>query len=74
MHELSDIPSKAQPKQLEIESLKVVVKEKDQGLESTVANAYQVIQAMKRRGLAMDFAGVVAFRAREKYMQTLFAA
>lgn len=72
MHELSNLPSKSQSKHLELESSKLIVKDKEQELESSVNSAYQVIEAMKRRGLAFDFAGIMNFRCHEKYTQTLF--
>jgi hypothetical protein len=63
---------KPHAKLLEIESSKVVVRDRDQEHEASVQSSYQALEACKRRGLALDFAGVMSFGAHDKYVQTLF--
>ena len=72
MVELANMPSKSQPKILELESSKIVVKDKELDMESNVSSSYQVLEALKRRGLELDFASVMSFRSHERYVQTLF--
>ena len=67
------LTSKPQSKLLEIESSKVVVRDREQEHEASVQSAYQAIESFKRRGLALDFAGVMSFSQHEKYTQMLFA-
>ena len=63
---------KPHAKLLEIESSKVVIRDRDQEHEASVQSSYQALEACKRRGLALDFAGVMSFGAHDKYVQTLF--
>ena len=65
--------SKTQTKLLEVESSKIVVKDKDADIESNVQSSYQLLEAMKRRGLALDFAGVMSYTRHDKYVQLLFS-
>jgi len=65
--------NKAQTKLLEIESSKVVIKEKDADFESAVQFSYQALEAFKRRGLALEFAGVMSYTAHDQYVQMLFS-
>ena len=60
-------------KTLEIESSRIVVKEKDADVETTVQSSYQLLEALKRRGLALDFAGVMSYTRHDRYVQALFA-
>eukprot|EP00435_Cladocopium_sp_Y103_P046499 s2235_g13.t1 len=65
--------NKPQSKLLEVESSKIVVRDKESEHEAQVESSYQVLEALKRRGLALDFAGVMSFVHHEKYVQVLFA-
>ena len=70
LHELTS--SKQPDRLIEIESSKLVVKEKKEDLEVAAQSALQVQEALRRRGLALDFADVCTFAAHEKYLQLLF--
>ena len=65
--------NKTQTKLLEVEASKVVVKDKDAEIEASVQSSYQLLEALKRRGLALDFAGVMTFTRHDKYVQLLFS-
>ena len=65
--------NKPQSKLLEVESSKVVIRDKDADFESSVQSSYQALEAFKRRGLALDFANVMSFTSHDKYVQLLFA-
>eukprot|EP00435_Cladocopium_sp_Y103_P036102 s1002_g9.t1 len=65
--------NKPQSKLLEVESSKIVVRDKESEHEAQVQSSYQVLEALKRRGLALDFAGVMSFVHHERYVQVLFA-
>ena len=67
------VVNKGQAKLLEVESSRVVVKDKDAEFETNVQSSYQLLEALKRRGLAMDFAGVMNFTRHDKYVQMLFS-
>eukprot|EP00435_Cladocopium_sp_Y103_P030754 s2321_g7.t1 len=41
--------------------------------EAAVQSSYQAIEALKRRGLALEFAGVMSYVNHERYVQLLFA-
>ena len=60
-------------KLIEFEPSKIVLKDKDAEFEANVQSSYQVLEAMKRRGLALGFAGVMTFQRHDKYVQMLFA-
>lgn len=62
---------KPQSRLLEIESSKVVIKDRDE-LETSVQSSYQLLEALKRRGLALDFAGIMRFQYHERYVHALF--
>ena len=64
---------KNQSKLLEIESSKIVVKDKETDFEASVQSSYQALESLKRRGLALDFAGIMTFTKHDKYVQMLFA-
>ena len=51
--------NKPQSKLLEVESSKVVIRDKDAEFESSVESSCQALEAFKRRGLALDFANVM---------------
>ena len=65
--------SKTQTKLLEVESSKIIVKDKDAEIETNVQSSYQLLEALKRRGLALDFAGVMSYTRHDKYVQLLFS-
>ena len=65
--------NKPQSKLLEVESSKVVIRDKDAEFEASVQSSYQALEAFKRRGLALDFANVMSFTCHDKYVQLLFA-
>lgn len=65
--------NKPRSKLLEVESSKVVIRDKDAEFESSVQSSYQALEAFKRRGLALDFANVMSFTCHDKYVQLLFA-
>ena len=67
------VANKPHAKLIEFESSKIVLKDKDSDFEASVQSSYQVLEAMKRRGLALDFAGIMTFQRHDKYVQTLFA-
>lgn len=64
--------AKPQAKMLELEATKLVVREKDEA-EYAVQSSYQMLEALKRRGLSLEFAGVMSFRAHEMYISALFS-
>ena len=66
-------PGKNHSKLLEVESSKIVVKDKESDYEANVQSSYQALEALKRRGLALDFAGIMTFTKHDKYVQMLFA-
>ena len=51
----------------------MVVKDKDAQIEASVQSSYQLLEALKRRGLALDFAGVMSFTRHDRYVQLLFS-
>ena len=65
--------NKTQTKLLEVEASKVVIRDKDTEFESAVQSSYQALEAFKRRGLALEFAGVMSYTAHDRYVQLLFA-
>ena len=65
--------AKNHSKLLEVESSRIVVKDKEAEFESSVQSSYQLLEAMKRRGLALDFAGVMSYTRHDKYVQMLFS-
>ena len=70
LHELTS--TKQPDKILEVESSKLIVKERGGDLEIAAQSALQVQEALRRRGLALDFADICSFAIHEKYIQTLF--
>ena len=64
--------TKSTSKLLEIESSKVVVKDRESDFEASVQSSYQALESFKRRGLALDFAGVMSFTQHDRCVQLLF--
>ena len=60
-------------KLLEVEASKIVLKDKEMDHEASVQSSYQALESFKRRGLALDFAGVMTFARHDKYVQMLFS-
>lgn len=58
-------------KLLEVEASKIVLKDKEMEHEASVQSSYQALESFKRRGLALDFAGVMTFARHDKYVQML---
>jgi Fe2+ or Zn2+ uptake regulation protein len=46
---------------LKLKPQKVVVKDREHDHEMAVQSSYQALEAFKRRGLAMDFSGIMSF-------------
>eukprot|EP00435_Cladocopium_sp_Y103_P045636 s2855_g13.t1 len=67
------VSGQPQSKLLEVESSKVVVKDRELDHEATVQSSYQALEALKRRGLALEFAGVMSFTCHDRYVQLLFS-
>ena len=59
-------------KHLEIEASKIIVKDKETEHEASVQSSYQALESFKRRGLALDFAGIMSFAKHDRYVQLLF--
>lgn len=70
--ELTATSGKPVAKQLEVESSKVIIKDRDADIEVSVPSSYQVLEAFKRRGLALDMAGVMTYQNHDRYVQKLF--
>eukprot|EP00435_Cladocopium_sp_Y103_P047005 s2541_g13.t1 len=71
--ELTNSSTKQQTKLLEVEAAKIVLKDKESELETNVQSSYQALEAMKRRGLAFDFAGIMSYTKHDRYVQSLFS-
>ena len=71
VHELTSL--KAPDRMLDIEANKIVVKDKDEKLEVPAHTSLQVLEAMKRRGIALDFGDCMGFVEHDTYVQALFA-
>ena len=63
---------KTSSRQIELEANKLVVREQQDSTEA-MFTAMQVHEALRRRGLALAFAGVMSWNCREKYLAKLFA-
>ena len=50
-----------------------MLKDKEADHEVSVQSSYQALEAFKRRGLALDMAGVMTFQNHDRYVQKLFA-
>ena len=71
--ELTATSGKPVSKQLEVESSKVILRDKETDIEVSVQSSYQALEAFKRRGLALDMAGIMTFQDHDRYVQKLFA-
>ena len=60
-------------KQLSIDSDKLLVKEKRETPDQTTTSDLQILEALKRRGLALAFADIISWEAHERYLQMLFS-
>ena len=59
-------------KHLEVEASKIVIKDRETDHEAAVHSSYQALESFKRRGLALDFAGIMTFSKHDRYVQLLF--
>lgn len=71
MHELTT--QKSADRMLEIESNKIVIKDKDEGVEVAAHTSLQVLEALRRRGVAFEFADCMGYQQHERYVQALFS-
>ena len=71
MHEVTHQKSPA--KQVEIDSDKLVVREKNEVPDEAAHSALQVKEAMERRGIGLVFADLVTYTSYSKYITSLFA-
>lgn len=71
VHELTT--EKSVDRLVHIEASKLVLKEQDTNIEISASTSLQVLEALRRRGLAFEFAEVMSFDAHERYIQTLFS-
>ena len=71
MHEVTHQKSPA--KQVEIDSDKLIVREKNEVPDETAQSALQVKEALERRGIGLVFADLVTYTAYSKYLTSLFA-
>ena len=67
------VTSKLQTKMLEVESSKIIIRDREHDHETPVQSSYQALEALKRRGLAFDFAGIMSFSRHDRYVQLLFS-
>ncbi|CAE7785488.1 unnamed protein product [Symbiodinium sp. CCMP2592] len=70
MYEIQNV--KAQSKVLSLEEGKLAISEEKDLPEVTCGSALLLQEALKRRGIALQFAGVASFLAHEKYVLKLF--
>ena len=70
VHEITH--GKTPSKQVELEADKLVVKEKDAAPDMAAHTALQLQEALKRRGLAYQFAGALRFQQYDRYLTQLF--
>ena len=59
--------------QIELEANNLVVREQQDSTEAPMFAAMQVHEALRRRGLALAFSGVMSWNCHEKYLAKLFA-
>ena len=69
LHEVTH--SKQPTRQLELESDKLIIREKQEVPAENASSALQVKEALERRGLALVFADLVTHSAYTKYLSTL---
>lgn len=70
IHELTS--QKTTDRMLEIEANRVVVKDKDDPMEVPARTSLQVLEALRRRGVVLEYVDCVSFNQHEKYIQALF--
>jgi len=66
------VSTKTPAKHLEVEASKIVIKDLETDHEAAVQSSYQALESFKRRGLALDFAGIMTFSKHDRYVQLLF--
>ena len=71
VHELTNL--KAPDRMLDIEANKIIIKDKDEKIEAPAHTSLQVLEALKRRGIALEFGDCMGFLEHDKYVQALFA-
>ena len=71
MHEVTHQKSPA--KQVEIDSDKLVIREKSEVPDEAAHSALQVKEALERRGIGLVFADLVTYTSYSKYITALFA-
>ena len=71
MHEVTHL--KTPSKQVEIDSDKLIVREKNEVPDETAHSALQVKEALERRGIGLVFADLVTYTSYSKYLTALFA-
>ena len=71
MHEITHLKSPA--KQIEIDSDRLIVREKHEVPDEAAHSALQVKEALERRGIGLVFADMVTYTAYSKYLTALFA-
>ena len=59
-------------KQLSIDSDKLTIKEKQDLPDQTATGEMQVFEALRRRGIALDFANLLTWQVHERYLARLF--
>ena len=70
IHELTS--QKTTDRMLEIEANRVVVKDREDPMEVPAHTSLQVLEALRRRGVALEYADCMSFNQHEKYIQALF--
>jgi len=60
-------------KQIAIDSDKLTIKEKSDVPEQTASTEMQVFEALRRRGIALDFADLLTWQTHERYLSMLFS-
>ena len=71
MHEVTHQKSPA--KQVEIDSDKLVIREKSEVPDEAAHSALQVKEALERRGIGLVFADLITYTSYSKYLTALFA-
>lgn len=67
VHELTNL--KAPDRMLDIEANKIIIKDKDEKIEAPAHTSLQVLEALKRRGIALEFGDCMGFLEHDKYVQ-----
>ena len=71
MHEVTHQKNPA--KQVEIDSDRLIIKERNEIPDETAHSALQVKESLERRGIGLVFADMVTYTAYSKYLTTLFS-